>query len=286
MAYPNEAPITGGQNEYGAPQAPNSMTGQPGTTSWDAPPSGEQSKSDQAKEVAFHTGDRAKDVAATAQDEARAVKDTAADAGGHVVETAKQEAGQVLEEAKFQGRRLLDESVTELRTQAGTGQHMIAELARSLSGELKSMADADQGGMLSDYVGQAQRLSDDAASWLDSRQPDEVLDSVRRYAARNPVQFLAISAGVGFIGARIFRGLQGAKADEEKLGESASRYGVSTQPPASYATPVADDYSLATPSGAAPRRESPVGNATFVEPESRYEDLTPEGGDPWREGLR
>ncbi|HSO68586.1 MAG TPA: hypothetical protein VLQ67_03010, partial [Arachnia sp.] len=136
MAYPNETP-TGGQSEYGATVAPPNMPGQSGATDWTGS-SADQRATDQAKEVASHTGDRAKDVAATAQDEAKAVTDTAKDAGGHVVETAKQEAAEVIDEAKAQGRRLLDESMYELRAQAGTGQQMVAELARSLSGELRS----------------------------------------------------------------------------------------------------------------------------------------------------
>ncbi len=174
------------------------------------------------------TGDRVKDVAGTARDEAAAVTDTAKEAGGHVVDTAKQEAGEVLEEAKVQGRRLLDESMYEFRAQADTGQKKVAELARSLSGELRSMADADSDGMLAEYVDRAQRLSDEAAQWLESRQPDEVLESVRRYAARNPWQFLAISAGVGFIGARVYRGLHDAKAD--RVSPSPSRRGAAGCP--------------------------------------------------------
>lgn len=238
------------------------------------------------------SGDRVTDVAARARDEAAAVTDTAKEAGGHVVDTAKQEAGEVLEEAKVQGRRLLDESMYEFRAQADTGQKKVAELARSLSGELRSMAEADSDGMLAEYVDRAQRLSDEAAQWLESRQPDEVLESVRRYAARNPWQFLAISAGVGFIGARVYRGLHDAKADRV---EPVSRRGVGQSMPASNPTPLlpdtyaagslASEAQLPTPSGAPPRGEAAVGIGG-AEPESRYEGLTVEGEDPWREGQR
>lgn len=278
MPYPNQTP-TVGESEYDIPQAP--ITGQPGSA-WDSPASADGP----ARQVAEHTGDRVKDVAGTAQDEVIAVTDTAKDAGGHVVDTAKQEAGQVLEEVKFQGRRLLDESMSEFRSQTATGQHQIAELARALGGELKTMSQADEGGMLGEYVDKAQQFSDDAAAWLDSKQPEEVLASVRRYAARNPVQFLAISAGVGFIGARIFRGLQGAKADADKRVESTTEFGRPMQTSGTYSTPLADDYSLSTLSATTPRRESSLGNATFVPPQSQTADLTREGGDPWREGLR
>lgn len=315
MAYPNETPPrgTGGQGEFRAPQAPSPVGGQHDSSGWDTH-AADESKKDQAKNVASHTGDRAKDVAGTAQGEARAVKDTAKDAGGHVAETAKQEAGQVLDEAKFQGRRLLDDSMTELKSQAGTGQNRIAELVRSLGQELKSMSDADQDGMLSDYVARAQQFSDDTANWLESNEPDQVIDSVRRYAARNPWQFLAISAGVGFVGARLFRGLQGAKSDEEQ------RQALSSSPATGRTTGYNDGY-VAAP-GATPRRESGYRETTFVEgsgaaagaagtvratdtpgeprfpeepftpgapAESQYEDVSPERPqrqDPWGQGLR
>lgn len=250
MAYPNE-PVQGigGQDEYGSPQT--GFTHNDDRFTHDEPAA----------------GDRAREVASTAQSEAHAVADTAKEAGGHVLDTAKQEAGQVLDEAKFQGRRLLDESVSELRTQAGAGQHMVAELARSLSSELGQMSGASQDGMLGDYVNRAQRLTDEAASWLDSHEPEELLTSVRRYAARNPWQFLAISAGVGFIGARLVRGLQGAKADQPD--DVAHRQARPTYP-----------------------SESVVADPAFQPAQPAQGDWTtgatqpPVGNDPWQQGQR
>lgn len=251
MAYPNE-PIEGigGQDEYGSPQT--------GFTNNDD----RIATQDQPA-----ASDRAREVASTAQSEAHAVADTAKEAGGQVLETAKQEAGQVLDEAKFQGRRLLDESVSELRTQAGAGQNMVAELARSLSSELGQMSGASQDGLLGDYVNRAQRLTDEAATWLTNHEPEELLTSVRRYAARNPWQFLAISAGVGFIGARLVRGLQGAKADQP---DDVSQRQVR---PSYLAEPV-------------------VADPTFQPTEPTHGDLTtgatqpPVGNDPWQQGQR
>lgn len=266
MAYPNETPFqgTGGTNEYGAPQVTTPVPATPPADAWTTQ-SRSDSTTDTAKDVAAHTGDRAKEAAGTVKDEAGAVAGTAKEAGGHVVETAKQEAAVVLEEAKFQGRRLLDESVSELRTQAGAGQHKVAALARELGSELKTISDADPDGMLSDYVNRAQRFTDDAAQWLDSRGPDELMAEVRRYAARKPWQFLAISAGVGFVGARLLRGLKDAESDDTN--------------PTAPSTPRYDPSPVA-------RRQSVVPEGTFIEPESRYEGLTAEGVDPWRQEQR
>lgn len=170
---------------------------------------GSDADKEQAKRVASDAGDRAKDVAGTAQQEAGAVKETAVSAGSDVADTATQEAGNVAHEVGQQSRRIMDEGVSELQSQASAGQHKVAELSRSLGGELQAMTNnTDQSGPMTDLASSAQRMLDDAATWLERSEPSDVLQSVRRYAARNPWQFLAISAGVGFVGARIYRGLQ------------------------------------------------------------------------------
>lgn len=252
------------------------------------------STTDQAKQVASHTGDRAKHVADTAAGEAGAVKDTAVAAGSEVVETAKQQAGNVAAEAKFQTRRLVDEGVSELRTQAGAGQTRIAELVRSLSGELQSLANGEpQSGPVADLVNRAESLSSEAATWLDNKQPDDIVAEVRRYAARNPWKFLAISAGVGFIGARVVRGLQGAKSDEQDLTyvapENRPYEQRGTGYPAGYAettgtyaqTPVTGDRYVEN----SPAPQTGVGSE-YPGTERPF-DGAPRGEEPWgQQGLR
>ncbi|MDN5569738.1 MAG: hypothetical protein L0G22_00515 [Propionibacteriaceae bacterium] len=184
-------------------------------------PVGEKPKSeqarDEARDLADHTKDRAQDVADHAKAEAGAVKDTALAAGSDVVDSAKEQAAHVIDEAKHQSRRLIDEGTAELRTQAGNAQGQIASLVRSLSDELQSMAQGtNESGPMVDLVQRAEQYGHQAAQWLEQQSPDDVLTSVRRYASRNPWTFLAISAGAGLVAARVFRGLQGAKSDEEQ----------------------------------------------------------------------
>ncbi len=164
---------------------------------------------EQAKQTASRAGDRAKDVAGRAQEEAGAVKDTAVAAGADVADSVAEQAGNVAEEVGQQSRRLLDEGKSELQTQASAGQQRLAELSRSFGSELQSMTrNSDQSGPITDLASNAQHVFDDAANWLERNEPGDVLESVRRYASHNPWKFLAISAGVGFVGARIVRGLQ------------------------------------------------------------------------------
>ena len=200
------APASGSKvsdsTKAGSPSRPNLSEGATYTDS-DAP-----SVKDDAKQVASDATDRAKNVAGTAQNEAGRVADTAKDAGGHVAETAKTEAKQVYGEALTQGKQLLNQGLGEARTQAGNAQTQVAGFVRSISDELSSLTrGANQSGPVLELVEQAERLTNDTATWLDSRSPEDVLDSVRTYAARNPWKFLAISAGVGFVASRLARGL-------------------------------------------------------------------------------
>lgn len=170
---------------------------------------GQDSKKEAAQRVASDAGDRARNVADKAQQEAADVAATAKAAGSDVADTAQEEVGNVAHEAGRQSRRVLDEGLSELQSQAGAGQQRLAEMARAYGSELQSMTkNSDDSGPVTDLAHSAQRMFDDAANWLERTEPSDVLDSVRRYASRNPWQFLAISAGVGFVGARIVRGLK------------------------------------------------------------------------------
>lgn len=236
MAYPDQSP---GDNEQRDSRVDEPQLGDANQAWEDAigtPPSGygtgmptsrssddhsDDTKKDdtkeQAKQAASRAGDRAKDVAGSAQQEAGAVKDTALSAGSDVADSVTEQAGNVAQEVGQQSRRLLDEGVSELQSQASTGQQRLAELSRSFGGELQSMTrNSDQSGPITDLAENAQHIFDDAANWLERNEPRDVLDSVRRYAARNPWKFLAISAGVGFVGARIVRGLQKPDTDTSR----------------------------------------------------------------------
>ncbi len=203
-----------------------------GTMSTDADPA--PSAADEVKQAAAAAGGRVTDVAGTAQEEAAAVKDTAVEAGSDLADSIAEQAGDVAQEVGHQSRRLMDEGMSELRSQAGVGQQRLAELSRSFGGELQAMhSNSDQSGPLTDLVGSAQQVFDDAANWLERNEPADVLDSVRRYAARNPWTFLAISAGVGFLGARVVRGLkkpEGTEPPRAALDVPAGYHGGHTAP--------------------------------------------------------
>lgn len=222
MAHPDQSPTSGFpyDEDTSFSSGDRSTVGSQGDA---------DSRKEAAKRVASDAQDRAKDVAGTAKQEASDVAASAKTAAGDVAGTAQHEAGNVAHEAGKQGRRVLDEGVEELRSQAGAGQQRLAEMARSYGSELQSMTrNSDDSGPVTDLANSAQRVFDDAANWLERTEPSDVLESVRRYASRNPWQFLAISAGVGFVGARIVRGLKSSADEQQK--RSAVQGGAATRP--------------------------------------------------------
>jgi hypothetical protein len=125
-----------------------------------------------------------KDVA---KDEAANVAGETKVAAQNVAGTAKTEAKNVAYEAKNSAKDLLHQAKSDLTSQAGTQQTKAAEGIRSVSSQLRSMADApDQQGVASDLIRQAADRSESVASWLDNRDPGSLLDEVKSFARQRP----------------------------------------------------------------------------------------------------
>lgn len=163
----------------------------------------------QAADVKDHAVSQAADVKDHAVSQAVDVKDHAVSQAADVVDTAKTEVGAVLDEAKQHGRRLYTETLSELGMQARQGQSKLAELVRDLTGELEQMVNAgDPKGPVTQFAGTVHEVGDRAATWLESSGPDQLMRDVRRFAAGNPVGFLAAAAGFGLVGGRLARALR------------------------------------------------------------------------------
>jgi hypothetical protein len=113
-----------------------------------------------------------------------------------------------MSEAKDQARSLLDRTRGEMTDQATTQQQRAAESLRSLSSELQSMASSQQEpGMATDLAHQAADKAGALASWLENREPGDVLHEVTMFARRRPGMFLALAAGAGVVAGRLTRGM-------------------------------------------------------------------------------
>ncbi|MHC6594978.1 hypothetical protein [Arthrobacter sp. C152] len=143
-----------------------------------------------------------------AKEEAADVARTAAGSAQNVAQTAKEEAANVASEAKASAQDLLQQARTGLTSQAGTQQQKAAEGIRSISGQLHSMASApDQQGVASDLIRQAAERTSSMATWLENREPGDLLNEVQRFARNRPGTFLLLAAGAGVLAGRLTRGL-------------------------------------------------------------------------------
>ncbi|MEU8084327.1 hypothetical protein AB0B57_12000 [Micromonospora sp. NPDC049101] len=143
-----------------------------------------------------------------ARQEASRVGQQATQAGGQVVHAAAEQGGQVAAEVRQQARQLTGEATGQLRDQAQTQQRRAAASLRDLGQNLGSMAERDgDSGLAGQVVRRAADAAQQAAGWLDEREPGEVLDEVRTYARRHPGTFLAGAAVAGLLVGRLTRGL-------------------------------------------------------------------------------
>src|SRR6476661_3610294 len=143
-----------------------------------------------------------------AKEEAADVARTAAGSAQNVAQTAKDEAANVAHEAKANAQDLLSQAKSGLTSQAGTQQQKAAEGIRNISTQLHSMASApDQQGMASDLVRQAAERTSSMATWLENREPGDLLNEVQRFARNKPGTFLLLAAGAGVLAGRLTRGL-------------------------------------------------------------------------------
>ncbi|MDQ0870690.1 hypothetical protein QFZ70_003163 [Arthrobacter sp. V1I9] len=154
-----------------------------------------------------------------AKEEAADVARTAKGSAQNVAQTAKEEAVHVASEAKSTAQDLLSQAKSGLSSQAGTQQQKAADGIRTISSQLQNMADApDQQGVASDLIRQAAQRSESVASWLENKQPGDLLAEVQRFARNKPGTFLLLAAGAGVLAGRLTRGLTGGTATSSTSG--------------------------------------------------------------------
>lgn len=167
-----------------------------------------------ARTGAVETGAPASSRKEAAKDEAADVARTAAGSAQNVAQTAKDEAANVAHEAKSNAQDLLYQAKSGLTSEAATQQKKAAEGMRNISGQLHSMASApDQQGMASDLVRQAAERTSSIATWLENREPGDLLNEVQRFARNRPGTFLLLAAGAGVLAGRLTRGLSAGAPD-------------------------------------------------------------------------
>lgn len=158
----------------------------------------------------------------TAKEQAGQLGQTAKQSGQQVASTAKDQARNVAQEGRRQAKDLTREVGNQVNQQAGAQKDKAATGLRSLSDELRSMAEnSDQNGPVTDLAHQAAGKLGDAAQWLESREPGHLVEEVRDLARRRPGTFLIGAAVAGVLAGRLTRGaVQAARDDDSSDGTS------------------------------------------------------------------
>ena len=179
-----------------------------------------------------------------ARDEAANVGNSAREAGSHVAQSATDQARQVVSETRAQAGDLLGEAKGQVRHQAATQQRQAAQQLQAVADELSEMAaKSGQSGLGTQVVQEAAARVRGVASWLDRREPGDLLDGVRDFARRHPGQFLVGAAVAGVVAGRLTRGLTGAAGQDAQ--SRPQPYAASEPRP--YAASEPDPYAVSEP---------------------------------------
>lgn len=149
-------------------------------------------------------------VAAESKQQAQHLKSQTQNSGQRVADTAKSTAQQVKNEATGQAQNLLGQLKGDLQQYVGPQQEKVAGTARTLSNEVNALAQGQKPetnyvtGLLSNVAGPVESVT----RALETKEPGELLNDVRRFAARRPGTFLAIAAGVGLLAGRATRSVK------------------------------------------------------------------------------
>lgn len=151
-------------------------------------------------EVASHATDQAKNVAGTAGDQAKEV-------AGHATEQAKQVAGTAADQA----RNLLGEAQSRLHEEASTQSEKAVSSLRALVDELGAMTRHDgPSGPATELASRGKQYAQDAADYLEGKQPGDLFSDLRGLAGRRPGAFLVGALLAGVAAGRLTRGMVAA----------------------------------------------------------------------------
>jgi hypothetical protein len=167
-----------------------------------------------------------------AKEQAAAVGHGAAEAGQHVATVAKHQSQTVVAEAGNQAKDLIDQTRNELSQQASAQQQRLAHGLHALADELNSMTQhSAQPGVATDLARQGASRSHAVASWLETREPANLVAELKTFARRRPGVFLLTAAGVGLLAGRLSRGVKDAAADNDEPNQRSAEEPVASTKP-------------------------------------------------------
>lgn len=151
-----------------------------------------------------------------AKQEASNVAQSATGAVQQVTSTAKDQAAGVASEAKEQARNLVGETRDQVSQQAGAQKDRAVSGLRSLGDELQTIANGEGGasGVATQLARQASDTTHKVASFLEEREPRDLLDDLTALARRRPGAFLLGAAVAGIAAGRLTKGLTSSSGQD------------------------------------------------------------------------
>lgn len=309
MTYPND----GTSSTYSPDDSSSAYTPSASPSAYmpdaSSPAYGSDSSSAYGNQTTPASSTGAPDASTTdvAKQQASEVAGSVGQASAQVAETAKEQIATVAAETQAQAKNLLQETRHEMTDQAGQQQQRVAQGLRSLSGELQSMAGSSgQDGPVTQLAQQAADRIDTVASWLEDRDPGQVLTDAKLFARQRPGAFLALAAAAGLAVGRLTRGLtdDGGSSSRDSATMAGDRattpapisavdaYGGTPAAPSSYGAP--DSQGSSQPYGDTGNYSSPapvIGAPQFAGPDPATSEYgspasTGDSGSSYPEGGR
>jgi len=186
-------------------------------------------------------------------EQARTAAESAARGGSDVLDSAKEQGRQVVAETGRQARDLYGEVRSQVSDQANAQQKRAVGSLYALGDEINRMAEqGGQSGPATEIARQAGDKINEAAQWLEGKEPGHVLDEVKSFARRNPGAFLVGAAVLGVVAGRLSRNLlpeSGGDSGSRPTGFSGGTTGYTATGSAPLADPAGTGYAATTATG-------------------------------------
>lgn len=181
------------------------------------------SMSDSSGTTSASTGQGKTEVA---KEQASQVSQKATEAAGQVAQTSKQQAGEVAQEAKTQALDLAGQVRSQVTTQASAQRDKLVQVIRSFGDELQQMANGSGSGsgMAADLANQASARINSVVSFVESREPADLLEDLRRIARQRPGAFLLGATTLGALAGRLTKGAAAARSAGSSGGSYSGSY--------------------------------------------------------------
>ncbi|MDQ1683994.1 MAG: hypothetical protein QOC82_731 [Frankiaceae bacterium] len=159
--------------------------------------------------------EQAAQVAGTAKDQAVELAGTAKDQAVQVASTAKEQGAQVVGEAVDQTRALVGQATEQLNAQATEQTQRLTDNLRQVAEQLQTMAGAgEHGSTAHSLVSEAASRTHSVASYLDGKQPGDLVGDLQHLGRRRPGTFLLGAALAGFAIGRLANAVRKASTPD------------------------------------------------------------------------